>query len=349
MSKYLELNARNIMQPIIQRLRSGAFEIGTDHKLRVNEVVVPERPWLSVNSDPERFCNKWQDIYFKHYHIISKACRNCWKVMMKPATLKEVFQIRNLQLSMDINAKVGCETRPYTGNKNGYTAVWYAPLNSGLKEGRELFSLIDAKIQALLGREGKRELILKRGCTEMEHWTSNVYGIGSDKWDELAQKGSFDAKEMLLDTVWEMDEKVMDVPTFCNDHVTQLMIDFAFENGDLTYLEYTDNVLHAPQLVTYNDSKHKHQDFKSDRRTKQEIKINYTCSCGVIFTALKIKELDENNRWLPEKNICLCDCGKEIDITEIVKLRRNNGPNIHRLDDAKDGLDRTDSPIIQAI
>jgi len=45
MSKYLELNARNIMQPIIQRLRSGAFEIGTDHKLRVNETVVPERPW----------------------------------------------------------------------------------------------------------------------------------------------------------------------------------------------------------------------------------------------------------------------------------------------------------------
>ena len=78
---------------------------------------------------------------------------------------------------------------------------------------------------------------------------------------------NYDARELLLDTVWVSLKKITQVPTYANDHIEQLMIDYAFENGDKTYLEYTNGIPHVAPLVTFNDSKHKHQDFKSTWRS----------------------------------------------------------------------------------
>lgn len=266
MNKYQRLSASNILAPIIHRIKAGAFEISVDHKIHLDGSILPERPWLAHMPDLERLCGKWKEIYFTYYSIIPEGCRNCWKIMFKPATVTELFQLRDLQASMDISSKCGIETRGFTGNRGGYAAFWYVPLNAGLKGAREMHSLIDAKIQARFGREGKRVVNLKRGCTEMENYTLKMLNVGSNKWDEIAKKMSMNEKEALLETIFVDPPIVTNAPGFCDINTEQLFLDFAFENGDLTYLEHTGGIPHMDPLVFYEDSKHKHQDFKSTWR-----------------------------------------------------------------------------------
>lgn len=293
LSKYEELSASNILKPIMHRINAGAFEISPDHKIHLDGSIMPERPWLTHMADPARKCGKWHEVYFRYYSIIPEGCRNCWKIIFKPETITEVFKIRDLQRAMKISAKVGVETRGFTGNRGGYAAFWYAPLDAGLKGARELHSVVNIKIQSLLGREGKRTVNLKRGCTEMENHTLKMLNVGSNKWDEIAEKMNMNEKEQLLNTVF-IDPIIIDtVPGFCDINTEQLFLDFAFENGDLTYLEHTGGIPHMQPLMFYEDDKHKHQDFKST--------------------------------W------------------------RNNGPDIDRPDNAENGLEGTDRPLVQAI
>lgn len=266
MNRYQELSASNILAPIMHRIKAGAFEISPDHKIYLDGTILPERPWLAHMPDLERKCGKWHEIYFRYYTIIPEGCRNCWKIMFKPNTVTELFQTRDLQKAGDISSKCGIETRGFTGNRGGYAAFWYVPLNAGLKGAREMHALIDAKIQARFGRDEKRIVKLKRGCTEMENYTLKVLNVGSDKWDEIAEKMSMDEKESLLETIFVDPPIVVEVPKFCDTNTKQLFIDFAFENGDLTYLDHTGGVPHMKPLVFYEDGKHKHQDFKSTYR-----------------------------------------------------------------------------------
>jgi hypothetical protein len=274
MNRYQTLSESNILKPVLQRIQAGAFKIATDHKIHLDASIVPERPWLTHLADPERKCGKWHEVYFRYYSIIPKGCRNCWKIMFKPDTVTEVFQLRDLQRSMSISSKCGVETRGFTGNKSGYAGFWYVPLDAGLKGAREMHSLIDTKIQARFRRESKRVVNLKRGCTEMENYTFRFLNVGSNKWDEIATKMNMDAKEMLLDTIFVDPEIIDTVPTFCDVHTEQLFLDFAYENGDLTYLEHTGGIPHMPSPVFYEDNKYKHQDFKSSWRNHNVLNID---------------------------------------------------------------------------
>lgn len=100
----------------------------------------------------------------------------------------------------------------------------------------------------------------------MENYTLKILNVGSNKWDEIAAKMSMNEKEQLLDTIFVDPQLIDSAPGFCDINTEQLFLDFAFENGDLTYLEHTGGIPHMPQLVFYEDSKHKHQDFKSTWR-----------------------------------------------------------------------------------
>jgi len=266
MNRYQRLSASNILAPIMQRIKAGAFEISPDHKIHLDGSILPERPWLTHMVDLERKCGKWHEVYFRYYSIIPEGCRNCWKIVFKPETVTELFQLRDLQRTMDISSKCGIETRGFTGNRGGYAGFWYVPLNAGLKGAREMHAFVDAKIQARFGRESKRVVRLKRGCTEMENYTLKMLNVGSNKWDEIAIRMNMNEKEQLLDTIFVDPIVIESVPTMCEINTEQLFIDFAFEYGDLSYLEHTGGIPHMPPLVFYEDSNHKHQDFKSTWR-----------------------------------------------------------------------------------
>jgi len=161
---------------------------------------------------------------------------------------------------MEGPSKSGMERRGYTENAGGYASYWYAPLDGGLKQARELQELVRTKLTTLLREDPK--VGLKRGCTEMEHFSIKV-GIGSsDNWDKNAEH--FDFMEGLLDATFldpEM-ERVKEDPGVMKVHTQVVWIEYALEHGDETYLEFTDGKL-IPELMNYAGSVHSERDFRT--------------------------------------------------------------------------------------
>lgn len=255
MSLYEELTQVDILRPVIGLLKSGKFNMDWDGKIRLKETVPFERYWLTNVFCPDRMCHIWIPVYFQRYKFIPKGCRNCWKVVLQPKTLRELMKVRKVQLQGGIPSKCGLELRPYTGNVGGYGAYWYAPLEGGLEGGRELFVKLTQEFP-------DKTLILKRGCTEME-----AMFYPSSSWDNHAQQ--WNLLETLLNTTYEgTSKRPTKEPGAYITYTLMQWIEWAFEHGDETYRDYTDRSFKM-EYELYNhkgvkNNNHKIEDFRSD-------------------------------------------------------------------------------------
>jgi len=247
MCLYDQLVSGNILGPVVNHLKSGRFLLHANGKITESSRLAFERPWLTAVVDEERNCSKWLEIYFKIYQIIPKGCRNCWKIAFHPETLEDAFKVLKLQEEMGINSKTGLERRGRTGRKGGYSSFWYAKLGDGLDKARELFREVEEKLYQTVGYTDG--LILKRGCTEMEQFSSRIFG-DSTRWDSRAE--AFDLTEKLLDTVFDIPELYLgDMPQIVTNYIKLSWIEWSFEHGDETYLKYTDGQPLVAPLFDY--------------------------------------------------------------------------------------------------
>lgn len=122
-------------------------------------------PWHYINNDPERAtkCKKLM-IIDKALNFKPSFCRDsCWKVVVNPRTLRELYQLREVQLDMvktdpECWCKCGIEMRP-TNAGVLYGGYFYTnSKEAGLERWQEVVDLVDVGIP----------VILKRHCTEME-------------------------------------------------------------------------------------------------------------------------------------------------------------------------------------
>ena len=260
---YDEICAIDLIAPIKGQIMSGAFKMEPDGKIRLNPVIIPDRPWINASHCPDRDCGMWMDIMFKYYDIVPNGCRNCWKLAMKPKSLKELFAVLAFQNTMkEYPSKCGLEKRGYTHNKGGYGAFWYCTLDGGLKGARAHYELISSKLSEILPNHG---LILKRGCTEMENHTIKAGKGGSEDWDcdaEYYDKSEALIRPLFVDTDIDILNQLR-APWFIENHTKRAWIEWAFEFGDDTYLEYTGGVPLVSPLNLYHDSKHKHYNYKT--------------------------------------------------------------------------------------
>jgi hypothetical protein len=261
MGLYEQLSEVDILQPLLPGFQQRKLKLFSDGKIHWEASLDPNWPWLSGRICPQRLCSKWHEIYFAYCRIIPRGCRNCWKVTFKPETLVELMKVYQLQQETDIPGKCGVETRAWTGNLGGYSSFWYAPLDGGLKQARELHELLRTKLTTLLQTDVKNFVSLKRGCTEMEHHSVRVGLGGSDKWDEGAKH--FDMIEDLLNATFvDPDVEKMEEPTIFKIHVRKAWIEWAAEHGDMTYLQFTDGKFN-PEIVGYHGSVHSERDFRT--------------------------------------------------------------------------------------
>ena len=100
------------------------------------------------------------------------------------------------------------------------------------------------------------KLILKRGCTEMEQRYSP-----SDEWEELSERGQWDFYEELLNTLFVLEDVPFGVThEMFHPRIKSKWIEWAFEHGDETYLEYVDKPF-KEKYLTYQSSIHNEKDF----------------------------------------------------------------------------------------
>lgn len=247
LSFYDKLVASDILTPIERHLQTGRLHLSSEGIVTEKRRVDFERPWLTPVVDKERNCSKWFAIYFKIYQIIPRGCRNCWKVAFHPKTLEDMFRVVEIQDEMGIPSKSGLEKRGRTGRKGGYSSFWYGPLAGGLSRGKWIFGEVEKTLKERLGYSDG--LILKRGCTEMEQFSQNIFG-SSAVWDSRAE--AFDATERLLDTVFDIPEfEDNQLSQLCENYVQRSWIEWAFEHGDETYLRFTDGRPLVPEPFNY--------------------------------------------------------------------------------------------------
>lgn len=269
MALYEELKGREIYGGIHEAIRNGVLPpMDLDGIIRPNFYIDPKEIWVHSKHDIERQCGKWNRIYFPFFKFIPKGCRNCWKVTMKPRTLKQAMGIMMLQEKMDLPSKTGMEMRPYTGGQGGFSSFWYAPLSGGLEGARKLWVTVK---EALIEEFGEGEVdvpILKRGCTEME-----LTFPKSSEWDKYAEKAHWDDTEQLL------DKHIMDYkgperqPTIMKTRSVVLWIEWAFEHrkvtGDYSYRDYIEkDVPEITPIEQYNQSIHSNKDYQSSWETE---------------------------------------------------------------------------------
>lgn len=213
---------------------------------------VIETPWHHVKSDYRLKCGMWHQIMFdlvgaalpNGQKFVPSKCQSCYKVVVRPKTLTQLFALKDLQENMNCPCKCGIERRDTVhGLYGGY---FY---NVGLKEGLDKYQMVkDAVLNnKYLGEEIADNVILKRGCTEYEHACGD-----SDKWEVT------DAQlhvEGLLERWLITDDTEVVQPIKLIHHVHRRWIEWAYACGDQTYALFTGGKPLYPAYKTYHHIK----------------------------------------------------------------------------------------------
>jgi hypothetical protein len=118
--------------------------------------------------------------------------------------------------------------------------------NRGLEEGLERYKEVRAAVNDTDNLGTDTVVMLKRGCTEMEHATKP-----SNEWtitDKQLHIESLVLRKFVIDPQSRMQTESIQL------HAHKQWIEWAYQMGDMTYLEYTDGkpLPQYPEYVTYH-------------------------------------------------------------------------------------------------
>lgn len=248
MALYEELKGRDLIAAIEPMLKAGVLELRhSDGK------VVPcmlkhtwDTLWLHHRPSYRHNCFIWKDVIFENVimrvlpptrRFVPSSCMDCYKVVVRPRTLKELFTLAQVQYELDHASKCGIEVRhSVRGNYGGY---FY---NRGLAEGKACYEMVRKAVDERISPE--ITVLLKRSCTEMEH------GVGpSDVWAVTPEQQHF---EQLIESRFAMDIPVLVQQNHLKEHVQRRWIEEAYKFGDPTVDEYIDGPLFE-EYVTYHE------------------------------------------------------------------------------------------------
>lgn len=217
-----------------------------------DQMIEPRSPWRFVIHNDD--CFMWSDVLFEVVsNQIGKAfvpsyCHDCFKIVVAPRTLKELFALEALMGELGLPSKCGIEVRDYCPRI--YGGYFY---NRSVEEGQENHKIVRAAIDEdpLLGPDVP--VILKRGCTEMEAKLGP-----SHQWSPPMRKQK-KLEALILDTI-EWEPLVVDQPLELIRNLHRRWIEWAFAHGDETYREYTGGFPVKGAPVTYHNQPEKEKE-----------------------------------------------------------------------------------------
>lgn len=227
------------LQPLFE---SGTLQIGIDGRIqqggKAGKYLAWNSPWIHRTLTGTRNCDFWH-LSYNQLGFVPQQCRDCWKVVVTPTTLKQLFRLERYQYANSRNCKCGIEMRGYT--RKYYGGYWY---NDTQKSGEECFAAVKADMH-MLGL-GECPIILKRYCTELERefGPTKKYKkpLDQDHWEKLIR-----AHVMLVCT------PTSGQPEFLKRHIKRRWIEFAWRHGDPTVYEYIGGSDIYEPLDTYHE------------------------------------------------------------------------------------------------
>jgi hypothetical protein len=257
MGYYDEIKARDMITVVKRLLQGGGYFFRDDGKITADRRPAWDAPWHYVRHHPMLDCGTWHTVLFdvvsmglpKEDRFVPSRCQQCFKVVVRPKTLKQLFALLDLQKKMGVPCKCGIEMRETVhGLYGGY---FY---NIGIEAGRACYESVRKEVDACAFLGEDVPVILKRGCTEFE------MAVGpSDKWQVTEKQLEIEGIIDMLFVKDDVDRKQSEAQII---YLHRKWIEFAYAAGDQTYREFTDGPLY-PAYVTYHEDK-KWEELKNE-------------------------------------------------------------------------------------
>ena len=245
-SYYEQAKANDIISLVRPLLEQGGYKLRDgDGKIYVETFMAFHTPWHHVHHADGLDCHTWHKIMFDvcfrqtGKKFAPSPCHGCWKVVVRLQTLKQLFALLSLQMRMGRPSKCGIEVRETV---NGlYGGYFY---NKSLEEGLECYSAVRQEIDADPQLGPDVSVILKRACTEFE-----LLCGPSDEWKVTPEQ---EGMEALINRWFVRDINQRTQPPHALATVHRRWIEWAYQNGDQTYLEFTDGKPIYPKVISYH-------------------------------------------------------------------------------------------------
>jgi hypothetical protein len=236
----------------------GAWTVGDDGILTSNKRgIAVDTPWIHHGHTDWADCLRWHSLVF---NVISKRmrllfpdeddnepwvpshCQNCWKTVVRPQNILQLFALNDLQSKIDRPCKCGIEPRPTVeGNYGGY---FYA---NGYEAGHEMFRWVRLAVNNYAKLGPDVPVILKRACTEMEAECGP-----SDLWKTTERQLHIEGLvNRWIGETREEAEKIQ--PENIIIRVKRRWLEHAAAIGDMTYKAFTSGRPINKPYVTYHD------------------------------------------------------------------------------------------------
>jgi len=216
---------KDIVSLLNQPLRQAGYYLSYEGVYkRSNTAVATDTPWHHVKHLAGKKCMLDHHIKFNLCGYVPPKCLECWKVVVGPRTLKELFQLLDIQRSLDRPSKCGIELRYYTPRL--YGGYFY---NNSLDEGRECYEAVRKAVDEHIGPEVG--VILKRACTEYE-----MIKGPSAAW--VMTRRDHELDELLDEVIDTYSPNIVGQPDVLLAQVHTHWIEWAWKHQDSTVQEY---------------------------------------------------------------------------------------------------------------
>jgi hypothetical protein len=232
---YMELTKKDVISRMRHLVDSGAYWLRDDGKLDRQKRLRPAGPWIFVKHAANRRCYLWHQVYFDVFGIIPSYCMECWKVVIRPKTVRQLLDLYHTLRELDIPSKCGIEQRMTVfGHYGGYC------YNDSKEQGLECLDKVRQAVAENVGVDVP--VFLKRACTEFE-----LARGPSDEWK--MSREDLDVQS-LLDDVIVQDVVMHTQPEHLRAHIMREWLHFAYANADESVKEICGGPL-FPAYVTY--------------------------------------------------------------------------------------------------
>ena len=237
---YMDLPEKDLIEPILPLLKKGIYQFTDDGRLEAEMRMPSETPWVHVRQDPQKNCSLWHHVWFDYYGFIPSYCQKCWKVVVRPRTLTELFKVLEVLQELDLPSKCGIERRYSVPAL--YGAYFY---NESVEAGQECVDKVDKAVSEKLGHP--LPILLKRGCTEFEEKFKD-----SSKWRVTKEQQHLEAR---LERLFANKGRVSEQSDEMKIHIMANWLKFAYAQGDPTVHEYLSEPLYNPYRIYYSNEK----------------------------------------------------------------------------------------------
>ena len=249
-------NITKLFEPLIAS--GNCYLRPEDGKLKVKQTSIPRgTPWVHVRHTPGFDCWLWNTVIFDYIvgqlphdqKFVPRHCQSCWKLVVKPRSLQQLFNLLEMQKELYRPSKCGIEVREsvpglyggYFYNKSLSAGLeCYGAVKSAMLKNEHLAPLVDE-----VDDDGRTtRLILKRGCTEFEHL------VGDSRFWKITPEQEF--IEDLVENYIVNENLGATQPEHIVWNIKQRWIEWAWQNGDETYKRYTGDKPIYPAYATYH-------------------------------------------------------------------------------------------------